>query len=269
MKESLSIICADVVDGLSRLDQKSVDVIFADPPYFFGKKQSLAPSYSISEQLQKQAWKDFYADWDNQWDSIFAYHAWLLSWLAVARTRLKPKGSIFICGTYHNIPAIGMALQMLEFYTVRWIYWFKPNAFPNRSMTNLKASTEIVIWARPGKKDTHIYQQDVARAHGGGKNLTDFWSIPFDSVRARRLRAQGFDHPSKKPPALVRRCLHLAAPQNDALIVDPFAGSGTTGEVALEMAYKGWKVVLFDNNEHYVKQMQALFAMDIQQRMAG
>jgi modification methylase len=260
----ITIRQTDAVDGMRSLHPGSVHTIFADPPYNIGKSASVAPTYHISQELADQAWTDFHAPWDAQWPDRAAYHAWTVAWLAEARRVLVPNGSIFICGSLHNIPTVGVALQDLGWYMNRWISWFKPNAFPNRSMTSLVSSTEIVIWARPTKKRRSLYHASIAKMYNGGKNLRDMWPIPFDAARARRLKKLGFVHPSKKPPALIERCLRLSAPRTNAHILDPFAGSGTTGEVALRFAHLGWTCTLFDADPTYVHGMQYLHTFPAQ-----
>ena len=254
----ITITQTDATEGMRSLPQGSTHTIFADPPYNIGKSSSVAPTYDISQQLADQAWTDFHATWDAQWDSRHAYQTWTEQWLIQARRVLVPNGSIFICGSLHNIPTVATILQDTGWYMNRWIVWFKPNAFPNRAMKQLVASSEIVIWARPSKKRTSIYHADIAKTYNDGKNLRDMWAIPFDAARARRLKKLGFFHPSKKPPALVERCLRLSTPKEVAHILDPFAGSGTTGEVVQKLAIPGWTCTLFDTNPAYVQGMQNL-----------
>ena len=257
----ITITQTDCIEGMRSLETGSIYVIFDDPPYFLGKTKPTAFTPTISKKMKAQAWEDFHAEWDAQWDSWQDYEDWTARWLAEAKRVLAPKGSIFICGSYHNIPRVGVVLQDQGWYVNRWISWFKPNAFPRRQMDMLTASTEIVIWARPSKKITSIYNTDIALDYGMGKNLRDMWAIPFDSARAKRLNRMGIKHPSKKPPALVERCIRLAAPKTNARILDMFAGSGTTGEVVAKYAHLGWTCTLFDNHPVYIEQLHKLFAL--------
>lgn len=250
----------DCVRGLAALPDQSVDVVFADPPYFTGNVKDQTADYTISAELAAQSWTNFHADWDAQWASWADYQDWCAAWLAQCRRVLRPRGSIWICGSYHNIPRVGVVLQDQGWYVNRWISWYKPNAFPNRRMDKPAASTEIVIWARPTKAVTSLYHADVARYYGGGKNLRDMWPIPMDAARARRLKQAGFHHPSKKPPALVERCLRLSAPAAGAVVVDPFGGSGTTGEVVMAQQSVGWRGLLMEANPDYCAHIARLLA---------
>lgn len=255
----------DCREGLAAFDDQSVDAIFADPPYFTGNTKNQTSDYTISDALAAQKWTNFHADWDNQWSNWAEYQAWCAEWLGQCRRVLRPKGSLFVCGSYHNTPRVGVVLQDQGWYVNRWISWYKPNAFPNRRMDKLVASTEIVIWARPSKEVTGIYHKDVARYYGGGKNMRDMWPIPMDAARARRLKLMGFDHPSKKPPALVERCLRLSCPKDGAVVVDPFGGSGVTGEVVQQQTWAGWRGLLMDANAEYVEGMRRLLERPCQQ----
>lgn len=264
----VAVWCGDCRAGLAALPDRSVDVIFADPPYFTGNTDDQTASYTIREALAAQAWTNFHADWDAQWSNWAEYQTWCDEWLRECRRVLRPEGCIWICGSYHNIPRVGVVLQDQGWYVNRWISWYKRNAFPNRRMDKPAASTEIVIWARPTQERTSTYHADVARYYGGGKNLRDMWDIPMDAARARRLKALGFHHPSKKPPALVERCLRLSAPKEGAVIVDPFGGSGTTGEVVLAQAAAGWRGLLMEANADYCTQMERLLGIPTPQRIA-
>lgn len=261
----VAVWCGDCRVGLAALPDQSVDVIFADPPYFTGNTADQTADYTVSAQLAEQQWTNFHADWDNQWSNWAEYQAWTAEWLAQCRRVLRPRGSIWICGSYHNIPRVGVVLQDQGWYVNRWISWFKPNAFPNRRMDKPAASTEIVIWARPRQDVTSLYHADVARYYGGGKNLRDMWAIPMDAARARRLKALGFHHPSKKPPALVERCLRLTAPRDGAVVVDPFGGSGTTGEVCLTQQAAGWRGLLMESKPEYAAAIERLLSAPAQQ----
>jgi modification methylase len=260
----ITIRQTDAVEGMRSLSQGSVHTIFADPPYNIGKSTSVAPTYHISKELADQAWTDFHAPWDAQWPDRAAYHAWTVAWLAEARRILVPNGSLFICGSLHNIPTVATILQDFGWYMNCWISWFKSNAFHNRAMKRPVASTEIVIWARPSQKRPSLYHAEIAKSYNDGKNLRDMWAIPFDAARARRLKKLGFVHPSKKPPALIERCLRLSTPKEVAHILDPFAGSGTTGEVVQKLAVPGWTCTLFDADPTYVHGMQYLHTFPAQ-----
>ena len=274
--KSVDLRHADCIEGLASLSDRSVDGIFADPPYNTGDAEDKSVHYQISAALEAQNWSPFFAGWDAEWKNPAEYITFSLAWLSQCRRVLKRKGSLFITGTYHCIGEISIALKLLNFYTVRWIYWHNPIAMPNRSMTNTTAATQVMIWARPYQEHSHIYQKDVARLYGEGVNLDDMWavpddvwSIPQDSALAKRLNKLGIKHPSKKPPKLIERALRLSCPKENALIVDPFAGSGTTGDVVRSMESYGWRCVLFEKQAEYIPIMQKRFEQPLQLAMAA
>lgn len=254
----------DCIEGLASLPDRCIDGIFADPPYNTGDDEDKSVHYQINAALEAQHWTPFFAGWDAEWKTPAEYIGFSLAWLSQCRRVLKRKGSIFITGTYHCIGEIALALKLLQFYTVRWIYWHNPVAMPNRTMTNTTAATQVMIWARPYESHPHIYNKDVARLYGEGVNLDDMWSIPQNVALAARLNRLGIRHPSKKPPALIERALRLSCPREGAVICDPFAGSGTTGDVVRAMEAYNWRCVLFEKEAEYIPMMEKRFTLPLQ-----
>lgn len=239
----------DCVEVMATLPDRSVDVVFADPPYNTGTATDKTPGYTISGALKRQNWTAFHADWDVIEDN----RAFSLAWLGQVKRLLKPKGTVFICGTFHNIPDVALALRLLGFYTIQWIAWCIPNAFPNRMMKKMINANQTIIWARAG--ESHYYDSETAKLINGGKNLRDYWVIQNDCVAGRTWK-----HPSKKPAAVVKRALQIAAPKEPGtLILDPFGGSGTTGVAAHTL---GLDCLLIDRETAYVEMMKKRLAVD-------
>ena len=231
--------------AMAAMQEESVDVAFIDSPYNIQKAVSSLPTYSKSQSIIEQRWEDFSASWD----VIQDYWEFTRTWLMPLRRVLKPHGSLFTTGTYHNIPVLQLMLKELGFHIVQWISWCKPNSFPNREMQEMVKANEVVIWARRDKEHRHVYNVERAKDYAmldywrlrgelprenNGQikrtNLRDFWIINNDA-RA----AQDFPflvHGAKKPPELVARCIDIALPEEGGVVLDPFFGSGTTGYVA-------------------------------------
>ena len=193
------------------------DMIFADPPYFLSKG-------GISVQNGKIVCVDK-GEWDKtKTEPIDDFNK---RWLSVCRDKLKDNGTIWISGTYHNIFSVAQALQQLDFRILNVITWAKTNPPPNISCRFFTYSTEFVIWARKFDKKPHYYNYELMKSINGGKQMTDVWHLP---AIARWEKSQG-KHPTQKPLSLLTRII-LASTEPGAWILDPFAGSGTTGIAA-------------------------------------
>jgi site-specific DNA-methyltransferase (adenine-specific) len=223
------LIHSDCIKGLDYLiaQGKQFDVIPIDPPYNTKNKKNKAVSYDRNEDFQRKNWIPFYSNWDD----IQNYVEWSSEWLSRARQLLAPKGTIFICGSFHNIPDVALALRAQMWYTIQWLQWCIPNSFPNLSMTKMINANQTVIWARQDEKITHIYDKESAKRYNNGKNLRDFWVINNDTQAGKKWK-----HPSKKPVTLMRRMIDIATRKDRSLrVLDFFGGSGTTGIAAWQL----------------------------------
>jgi modification methylase len=239
----LTILEGDCIEIMQDLPENSITTIFADPPYNTGNKKNKTFTYDRNKEFEKKNWTNFYAEWDD----IDHYYKWSRNWLKQAYRILKEEGTIWICGSFHNIPETALALKNIGFWTLTWVSWCIPNSFPHLSGKAMTNANQILIWARKGKRN--YYDLEAAKKYTeNNTNLRDYWVIPNDS-RPGRL----WKHPSKKPPALVKRALNISTPKDkDALILDPFGGSGTTGVVAQEL---GLDCILIDKDPRYVELM--------------
>ena len=194
------------------------DMIFADPPYFLSNGGFSVQSGKIVS-VNKGTWdksKGFDADND--------FH---LRWIKLCREKLKENGTIWISGTYHNIFSVAQALNKLGFKILNVITWAKTNPPPNLSCRYFTHSTEFIVWARKNQKVPHYYNYELMKAINGGKQMKDIWPMP---AIARWEKSCG-KHPTQKPLALLTRII-LASTQQNAWVLDPFAGSSTTGIAA-------------------------------------
>lgn len=194
------------------------DMIFADPPYFLSNDGISVQSGKIVNVNK--------GEWDKS-EAVESVDKFNLRWIAMCREKLKDKGTIWISGTYHNIFSVANALQQSGFRILNVITWAKTNPPPNISCRFFTYSTEFVIWARKHKTKPHYYNYELMKLINGGKQMTDVWHLP---AIARWEKSCG-KHPTQKPLNLLIRII-LSSTEPNSWILDPFAGSSTTGIAA-------------------------------------
>lgn len=209
-----TILHGDCFDLLPRFDFK-FDMIFADPPYFLSNG-------GISCQAGKVVCVDK-GDWDKGGspESVMDFNR---RWLALCREKLKENGTIWISGTHHNIFAIANLLPELGYKILNVITWAKTNPPPNITCRFFTYSTEFIIWARKSPKVAHKYNYALMKAINDGKQMTDVWRLPAIGQWEKSCGK----HPTQKPLALLSRIILASTDEHD-WILDPFAGSSTTG----------------------------------------
>ncbi len=200
----------DSLKLMQELPDKSVDMIFADPPYnLSGKKYQTVKSGKMVS-----------CDKGN-WDIIDDIHEFNENWIRECMRILSDEGTIWISGTLHNHPSIGVILKKLGMWIINDIIWYKRNAPPLLSKTRLVPSTELIWLASKTKK--YYFDYETAKVLNGGKQMRNLWEI-----NAQRHKTK---HPTEKPENLLERIILLGSKPNDT-VFDPFMGSGTTGVVA-------------------------------------
>ncbi len=221
-----NLICGDTFDILPQFDF-NFDMIFADPPYFLSNG-------GISVQSGKIVCVDK-GDWDKGMpaDDINEFN---LKWISLCRDKLKNNGTIWISGTYHNIFSVANALTTLGFKILNVITWAKTNPPPNISCRYFTYSTEFIIWARKSEKVAHYYNYELMKHINDDKQMTDVWRLPAIAPWEKRCGK----HPTQKPLSVLSRII-MASTKPGAWILDPFAGSSTTGIAAnlLDRRYLG------------------------------
>ncbi len=225
-KAKFTLYKANCLDILSEMEENSVDMIFADPPYFLS-----SGSFTCHNGKMVSVKK---GDWDlcNGTKENFEFH---LKWLAACRRVLKASGSIWISGTYHSIYQCGFALQVSNFHILNDIAWFKPNASPNLSCRFFTASHETLIWARKDKKAKHTFNYELMKKGDWsedkfkkpGYQMRSVWSINTPKKEEKKFGK----HPTQKPKDLLKRII-LASTNEGDLVLDPFTGSSTSGIVS-------------------------------------
>ena len=215
----------DCLKRLKKIDKKSIDMIFADPPYFLSNG-------GVSCHSGKQVSVNK-AEWDKS-ITIEEKIKFNRKWIRLCKEVLKDDGTIWISGTFHNIYVIGMALELEGFSIINNITWQKPNPAPNLACRCFTNSTETILWARkqltPKKKGKHTFNYFLMKEVNGGKQMKDVWLIPLVTKEEKKYGK----HPTQKPLALLERII-LASTNEGDLILDPFNGSGTTGLVSVKL----------------------------------
>lgn len=214
---AFNLLHGDTFELLPRFNFK-FDMIFADPPYFLS-------SGGISVQSGKVVCVDK-GNWDKSM-SIEDINAFNLKWLSLCREKLKDNGSIWISGTYHNIFSVANCLTQLGYKILNVVTWAKTNPPPNISCRYFTYSTEFFIWARKSTKVPHYFNYELMKHINGDKQMTDVWRLPSIAPWEKSCGK----HPTQKPLGLLCRII-LASTKPNAWILDPFAGSSTTGIAA-------------------------------------
>ena len=208
----------DCMQVIGQLPDNSLDAIFADPPYFLSNG-------GISVQSGKQVCVDK-GEWDKGGTPEYIYQ-FNKQWLSLCRPKLKDNGTIWISGTHHNIFVVQRCLQELGYKILNVITWQKSDPPPNLSCRYFNFSTELVIWARKHEKKPHKFNYETMKQLNGGSQMTDVWRIPAVGMWEKTCGK----HPTQKTLRLLYRIV-LASTNEGDTILDPFAGSSTTGIAA-------------------------------------
>jgi site-specific DNA-methyltransferase (adenine-specific) len=241
--ESLTLYLDETIERMKRMPKDSVDMIFADPPYYLSNGGITVKSGKMVS-VNKAEW-----DESNGLAEDFKFHA---KWIKAARRILKPNGTIWISGTYHSIYLCGHALQNSSFAILNDISWFKPNGAPNISCRYFTASHETLLWAKKSKDAKHTFNYEAMKYNKWesdvfkkeDKQMRSVWCIPTPGMNEKKSGK----HPTQKPLALLERVILSSTNEGD-VILDPFNGSGTTGVAALKL---NRKYIGIDNVEEYL-----------------
>ncbi len=221
---------SNCIDGMNTLPSNCIDLIIADPPYNLSKSRDWKWDNSASLAGMGGNWNITNENWDNM--PLEDYFNFSLAWLSEAKRILKPTGSMWIFGTYHNIGIINFACQMLGIEIINEVIWYKKNAFPNLSGRRLTASHETILWTHSGgKKRNYFFDYDYSK-NGDfpsdklkipGKQMRTVWDL---SNNKQQEELKFGKHPTQKPIKILTRIIKLSSRPGDVILA-PFAGAGS------------------------------------------
>ncbi|MGL4635026.1 MAG: site-specific DNA-methyltransferase [Beijerinckiaceae bacterium] len=241
----------DCVENLKRLPDASVDLVFADPPYNLQLEGMLTrPDASVVDAVDD--------DWD-KFASFADYDAFTRAWLVECRRVLKPQGTLFVIGSYHNIFRVGTALQDIGFWLLNDIVWRKANPMPNFRGRRFTNAHETMIWAsRDAKARNYTFNYEALKAGNEDCQVRSDWYMPLCTGGERLKGEDGAKaHPTQKPEALLAKIIMAASHAGD-VVLDPFFGTGTTGAVAKKL---GRRFIGLERDPTYI--------MHAEKRIAG
>lgn len=226
------ILPGDCIEILNTLPEKSIDLVFADPPYNLQLRRELHRPNMTRVHGVADEWDKF--------ESLQAYDDFTRQWLSACKRVLKPAGSLWVIGTYHNIFRVGAILQDLGFWILNDVIWLKTNPMPNFRGVRFTNAHETLIWASTGPDARYTFNHHAMKGLNDEKQMrSDWWLLPL-AGGAERLKNENGEkaHPTQKPEALLYRIL-LASTHPGDVVLDPFFGSGTTGVVAKRL-HRHW-----------------------------
>ncbi|MCX7360151.1 MAG: site-specific DNA-methyltransferase, partial [Alphaproteobacteria bacterium] len=208
------IIEGDCIEELKKLADGSVDLVFADPPYFM----QLGGALTRPDQSNVDGVDD---EWD-KFEDFAAYDNFTRAWLTEARRVLKPNGAIWVIGSYHNVFRLGTAMQDLGFWILNDIVWRKTNPMPNFKGTRFTNAHETLIWAARSKEAKYSFHYDALKVLNDYLQMRSDWTLPICTGGERLKNREGRKlHSTQKPEALLHRVV-LATTKPGEVILDPF-----------------------------------------------
>jgi len=239
----------DCVELMERMPEGSVDMIFADPPYNLQlSSELLRPNNTRVDGVDE--------DWD-RFDDFAAYDAFTRRWMRAARRVLREDGTLWVIGSYHNIFRVGTVLQDLGYWILNDVIWRKSNPMPNFRGRRFTNAHETMIWATRDKDARYTFNYSAMKSLNDDLQMRSDWLFPLCTGSERLRDDEGRKaHPTQKPEALLHRVI-LAASKPGHIILDPFAGSGTTAAVAKRL---GRRYIALERDPAYAKLARARIA---------
>jgi modification methylase len=237
------VLVGDCLKILRELPSESVDLVFADPPYNLQLEAALTrPDQSLVDAV------------DDHWDkfgSFAEYDAFTHAWLGECRRILKPNGTLWVIGSYHNIFRVGTTLQDLGFWILNDVVWRKANPMPNFRGRRFTNAHETLIWAaKDARAKSYTFHYEALKAGNDDVQMRSDWLFPLCTGEERLKDEKGRKtHPTQKPEALLARIMIAASNPGD-VVLDPFFGTGTTGAVARRL---GRRFVGIEREEVYAQ----------------
>jgi DNA modification methylase len=226
-----TILLGNTLDILPTLPERSVDLIFADPPYNLQLQNELRrPNMTLVDAVD-DAW--------DQFSSFEEYDRFTEAWLRECRRVLKDRGTIWVIGSYHNIFRVGKIMMDLGFWTLNDVVWVKQNPMPNFRGVRFTNAHETLIWAKKSRdQKRYTFNYEAMRRLNDDKQMRSDWELPL-CTGSERIRVNGEKaHTTQKPESLLYRVI-LASSNPGDVVLDPFFGTGTTGAVAKRL-HRHW-----------------------------
>ena len=244
-----SILVGDCVELMNGLPEGSVDMVFADPPYNLQLGGDLhRPNNSKVDGVDD--------DWD-QFEGFAAYDAFTRDWLTAARRVLKPDGTLWVIGSYHNIYRVGTVLQDIGFWMLNDVVWRKTNPMPNFRGRRFTNAHETLLWCARSQDSKYRFNYDAMKALNDDLQMRSDWLLPLCTGQERLKKNGKKAHPTQKPESLLYRVV-LSSTEVGDVVLDPFFGSGTTGAVAKKL---GRKYIGLERDKSYAKLAEKRLAM--------
>lgn len=245
--DSEMLILGDTFYVLDNIKPGTIDMIFADPPYFLSN-DGITCQAGRMVSVNK-------GEWDKV-SSLEEKHKFNRRWIRLCKRALSSNGTIWISGTMHNIYSIGMALEQEGFKIINNITWQKTNPPPNLSCRCFTHSTETILWAQKKEKTSkYLFNYQLMKEQNGGKQMKDVWSGALTPKNEKKYGK----HPTQKPLYILRKIIEASTKDND-IILDPFCGSSTTGVAAKQL---GRQYIGIDNEQKYIElSMKRLMSED-------
>jgi len=243
------VILGDIFKVLNKIEDENFDMVFIDPPYFLKLPNKELRRWTKNGKTTYRGVDD---DWD-KYSSFQEYDEFITKLLNEVKRVMKPTATLWIIGTYHNIFRIGRIMQDLSYHLLNDVIWVKTNPMPNWLYVRFTNATENLIWAVKDKNvKGYIFNKEYAKKFGIGKVGANVWILPICQGNERLKNEEGKKlHSTQKPIELLKRVILTSTKEGD-LILDPLAGTGTTGYVAYTLKRN---FLMIEINRKYVKGM--------------
>lgn len=240
-----AVIWGDALQVLPKLPDEMADMVFIDPPYFLQLPQKRLLRWKVKTVVEGVD-----EDWD-KFASFEDYDQFITAILKEVRRVMKATATVWCIGTYHNIHRIGKLMQDLGFWILNDVVWVKTNAMPNWLNVRFTNATETLIWAVKDKSvKGYTFNAEMARRFSKGKLALNVWELPICIGEERLKDEEGKKlHPTQKPKALLERVILVSTKEGD-IVLDPLAGTGTTGVVAKNL---NRHFVMIEKQREYVE----------------
>src|SRR5262245_36679053 len=163
------VIQGDCLEVLAGLPEKSVDLVFADPPYNLQLQEELYRPNMTKVDAVDDAWDRF--------GSFREYDDFTRAWLAACRRVLKDTGTLWVIGSYHNIYRVSTALQDLEFWLLNDVSWIKLNPMPNFRGARFTNAHETLIWAQKMRGARYTFNYRSMKSLNDDLQMRSDWHL--------------------------------------------------------------------------------------------